>query len=80
MKGPHLDPKSTYTEGFKPVKGDDLDRPHPEDLLHPNGPIQQITSYSNQFPGFRGTNQYVKPTNKHSIGYFPLRSKSTYEK
>ena len=25
-------------------------------------------------------NQYIKPTNKHSIGYFPLRSKTTYGK
>lgn len=78
LKGPHLDMKSTYSEGFKPVKGDELTRPHPEDLLHPHGPAQQITSYSHQFPGFRGDNQYVKPTDRHAIAYFPLRSKSTY--
>jgi hypothetical protein len=80
LKGPHLDMKSTYSEGFKQVRGDDLDRPHPEDLLHPHGPCQQVTSYSNHYPGFKGGNQYVKPTDKHSIAYFPLRSKSTYSK
>jgi len=49
-------------------------------LLHPAGPSLQLTSYTTEFPGFRGDNQYVKPTNKHAIGYFPLRSKTTYSK
>ncbi len=71
---------STYTQGFKDRKGDPLDRPHPGDLLKSRGPCQQITSYSNQFPGHKMDNQYVKPTDKHSIGYFPLRSKTTYGK
>ncbi len=48
--------------------------------MHPHGPCQQLTSYSTQFPGFKGDNQYVKPTDKHAIGYFPLRSKTTYSK
>lgn len=80
LKGPFLELGSIYSEGFKPVKGDELTRPHPEDLLHPAGPSLQLTSYSTEFPGFRGDNQYVKPTNKHAIGYFPLRSKTTYSK
>ena len=80
LKGPFLEKGSIYTEGFKPVKGDDLTRPHPEDLLHPAGPSLQLTSYCTDYPGFRGDNQYVKPTNKHAIGYFPLRSKTTYSK
>jgi hypothetical protein len=80
LKGPHLDMGSIYHKGFKQVKGDELTRPHPEDLLHPDGPCQQLTSYSTEYPGFRGDNQYVKPTDKHSIAYFPLRSKTTYSK
>lgn len=37
-----------------------------------------MTSYSSGFPGYKGDNQYVKPTDKYTRGYFPLRSKSTY--
>lgn len=37
-----------------------------------------MTSYSSGFPGYRGGNQYVKPTDRHTRGYFPLRSRSTY--
>ena len=57
-----------------------MKRPKPEDLLHPDGPSLELTSYTTEFPGFRGDNQYVKPTNKHAIGYLPLRSKTTYSK
>lgn len=80
LLGPHLEMSSTYREGFKDRKGDDIERPIPEDLLHSNGPCPQLSSYSSQFPGYRGDNQYVKPTDKHTRGYFPLRSKSTYTK
>ena len=80
LKGPHLDLSSTYGNGFRGSKGDDVERPHPEDLLHSNGPCPQLSSYKAQFPGYKGDNQYVKPTDKHSRGYFPLRSKSTYSK
>lgn len=80
LKGPHLDMGSTYGKGFKGSKGDDVERPHPEDLLHSNGPCPKLSSYTSQFPGYKGDNQYVKPTDKHSRGYFPLRSKSTYNK
>jgi hypothetical protein len=78
LQGPHLDLNSTYLEGFTNRKGDKVERPHPEDLLHSNGPAPNLSSYSSQFPGYRGDNQYVKPTDKHTRGYFPLRSKSTY--
>lgn len=78
LKGPHLDMNSTQREGFTGRPGDKIERPHPEDLLHSNGPCPQLSSYSAQFPGYRGDNQYVKPTDKHTRGEFPLRSKSTY--
>jgi hypothetical protein len=47
-------------------------------LLHSNGPCSQFSTYSSHFPGYRGDNQYVKPTDRHTRAYFPLRSKSTY--
>ena len=78
LQGPHLEMWSTYTNGFTGNKGDNIERPHPEDLLHSNGPCPQLSSYSSQFPGYRGDNQYVKPTDRHTRGYFPLRSRSTY--
>jgi len=78
LKGPHLDMNSTHREGFKGLPGDKLERPRPEDLLHSNGPCPQLSSYSANFPGYHGDNQYIKPTDKHTRGYFPLRSKSTY--
>lgn len=42
------------------------------------GPLSTITSYISGFPGHVGSNQYVKPTDKHVRGDFPLNSKSTY--
>lgn len=80
LQGPHLDIDSIYRQSFRGKFGDKLDRPHPEDLLHSNGPSPNISSYSSQFPGYKGDNQYVKPTDKHTRGSFPLRSKSTYSK
>jgi hypothetical protein len=68
LKGPHLDMNSVYREGFKGKSGDSLSRPHPEDLLHSEGPSLNLSSYSAQFPGYRGDNQYVKPTDKHTRG------------
>jgi len=80
LRGPHLDLNSTYTEGFPGRNGDNLERPHPADNLNVGGPSPNLTSYSSQFPGYRGDNQYVKPTDNHTRGYFPLRSRSTYNK
>ena len=80
LRGPHLDMNSTYHEGFKGKSGDKIERPKPEDLLKSSGPCQQLTTYSSLFPGFKGGNQYVKPTDKHVRADFPLRSKSTYTK
>ena len=80
LQGPHLDIDSIYRHSYKGRLGDQLDRPHPEDLLHSNGPSPNLSSYSTQFPGHKGDNQYVKPTDRHTRGYFPLRSKSTYSK
>lgn len=31
-------------------------------MLKSGGPCQNLTSYSSGFPGFKGANQYVKPT------------------
>jgi hypothetical protein len=73
-----LDINSIYRDSFRGKDGDKLDRPHPEDLLHSKGPAPLLSSYTSQFPGYKGGNQYVKPTDKHSRAYFPLRSKSTY--
>ena len=78
LKGPHLDLKSTYSHGFKGKEGDKLDRPRPEDLIKSSGLDLKLSTYSAHFPGYRGQNQYVKPTDKHTRGYIPLRSKSTY--
>ena len=69
---------STYKDGFYNRKGDDIERPKPEDLLSSEGPAQELTSYGAQFPGHHGDNQYVKPTDRHIRGNFPLRSRSTY--
>ena len=80
LQGPHLDINSTYRTGFTRRNGDKVERPTPEDLLHSNGPCPQLSSYTSQFPGYKGDNQYVKPTDKHTRGYFPLRSRSTYAK
>ena len=80
LQGPHLDMNSTYLEGFRGKTGDALDRPSPEDLIKRTGPCAQLSSYSSQFPGYRGDNQYVRPTDQHTRGYFPLRSKTTYAK
>ena len=78
LQGPHLDINTVYRTGFSGSKGDKIERQHPQDLLHSNGPAANLSSYSSQFPGYRGDNQYIKPTDKHTRGYFPLRSKSTY--
>lgn len=42
------------------------------------GPSPNLTSYSSGFPGYKGDNQYVKPTDKHSRANFPLMSRTTY--
>lgn len=69
---------TTYHQGFKGRTGDDIEKPHPKDCLGVDGPSQQLTTYGVQFPGHHGSNQYVKPTDKHAISYHPLRCKTTY--
>lgn len=78
LKGPHLDINSTYSQGFRGKAGDQIDRPHPEDLIKSSGPCPKLSTYSSHFPGHKGQNQYVKPTDRHTRDEFPLRSKSTY--
>jgi hypothetical protein len=69
---------STYLDGYTGRNGDDLERPRPQDILRTEGPATDLTSYVVEFPGHRGRNQYVKPTDRHTRGYFPLKCKSTY--
>ena len=76
--GPHLDMCTTYHDRFKGRGGDQLEKPHPKDSLGIEGPSQQLSTYATQFPGHHGANQYIKPTDKHSITYHPLRCKTTY--
>ena len=78
LKGDHLDINSIYRDSFKGKDGDKVERPHPEDLLHSKGPAPLLSSYTSQFPGYKGDNQYVKPTDKYARGHFPMRTKSTY--
>lgn len=66
---------------------DQLDRPKPQDRLKFEGPTQNLTSYGQFFIGHHGKNQYVyysfiqvKPTDKHTIGKFPLLSKTVYQR
>ena len=40
--------------------------------------MMNLTSYSSNFPGHRGDNQYVKPTDNHTRGAFPMRCRTTY--
>ena len=44
------------------------------------GPSPNLTSYASGFPGYKCNNQYVKPTDRHTRAYFPLRGKSNYTK
>ena len=59
---------STKQKSFLGKKGDDVNRPKPEDLLKTGGPSPNLSSYSSQFPGYKGDNQYIKPTDKHVRG------------
>lgn len=80
LQGPNLEINSIYLKDYAGDKGDNIERPTPEDLLKTGGPGQKLTSYSSGFPGYRCNNQYVKPTNLHTRGRFPLSSKTTYSK
>ena len=78
--GPHLDLSSIQKKDFSGRKGDDTSRPKPEDLLKTGGPSPHLTTYSSGFPGFKGSNQYVKPTDNMVRGNFPLQANTTYGK
>ena len=75
-----MDINSTYRNSYIGNQGDKIEKPHPEDLLKTGGPDLSLSSYRSQFPGYKGNNQYIKPTDKHTRDSFPLRSKSTYAK
>ena len=78
LKGPNLSTSSVYLKDYPGQEGDEISRPVPEDLLKTGGPCPKLSSYSSGFPGYRGVNQYVKPTDQYIRGGFPLRSRSTY--
>lgn len=59
LKGYHLDMNTEYLQKYKNTKLDKIEKPKPEDTLKFNGPPQSITTYGHQFPGHRGSNQYV---------------------
>lgn len=73
LKGPNLSNNSIYLKDFNGKNGDKLERPTPEDLLKTGGPCNKLSSYSSGFPGYQCGNQYVKPTDRHTRGYFPFR-------
>lgn len=79
LNGPHLQMNSTFQNDFPMKAPDDLNRPKPEDLLKTGGPCPNISSYVADYPGHKGPNQYVKPTDMHTRGDFPLRANSTYQ-
>jgi len=49
-------------------------------LLKIGGPCPKLTTYSSGFPGYKGDNQYIKPTDNTVRGHFPLKSDTTYGK
>jgi hypothetical protein len=69
---------SSYLKDYDKPNGDPLSRPKPEDLLKKGGPDLKLSTYRAEFPGHHGDNQYIKPTDKHTRGKFPLRGRSTY--
>jgi hypothetical protein len=69
---------SNYKKYYDGKKGDPNERPRPEDLLKSGGPCQNLTSYSSGFPGYKGMNQYIKPTDNMIRDPFPMMSRSTY--
>ena len=71
---------STYGKDFDGKNGP-VERPHPDDCLGVGGPAANLTTYSSGFPGYRGDNQYVKPTNNtHLNGALGFHGNSIYRK
>ena len=82
LQGPHLDMKTTYSTEFQEtqIQAGFHTQP-PEDLIKTgNNFFSKLTSYSSLFPGYRGANQYVKPTDRHTRGQICFKSKSTYSR
>lgn len=72
-----MEVNSTYDKDFD-GRTSEVEKFKPEDTLKLQGPCQELTSYTCEFPGHKGRNQYVRYTDKHTRGYFPMRSRSTY--
>lgn len=77
LAGPNLELKSVYLQDYS-AKSGQLESAKPNNNLKTEGPFMGLTSYSSGFPGHRGDNQYVKPTDSHLRGYFPMRCRTTY--
>ena len=60
LKGDHIAMESRHRKEYDGKLGDINERRRPEDLLKTGGHLQQLTSYSSGFPGYRGDNQYVQ--------------------
>lgn len=65
LKGPHLDMNSTQRTSFIDKVPQVVEKPRPEDLLHMKGPVLNMTTYKTTFPGYKGSNQYVRHTDQH---------------
>lgn len=78
LNGPHLDLGTNNKIDYNGKQGDIPERHRPEDLLKTGGPSQNLTSYSSGFPGFKGANQYIKPSDSAVRADFPMMSRSTY--
>lgn len=81
IENPLLTFSSTYRDHYPKNDGDPLHRPKPDDLLGiKGGPSLELTSYSSQFPGHKGKNQYVPMNPEHPRGGLAFNSSTTYLK
>ena len=87
-----MDNKSTYGNEFKTedyvklanfnsnkIKEAKLN-PETNSNFNAETPFQKITTYSNNFIGHHGDNQYVKRIEKLFVPSLPFKGKSTYQK
>mgnify|MGYP003683777939 CR=1 FL=1 len=81
-KGGHLEMKTMYGQKFVENQ---VEKPEkckgPDGWLHTagsDGPLCRTTSYSTGFPGFKGTNQYVKPAKDQTRAGLSFQGKTTY--
>ncbi len=68
---------STYAFSFRDKIPSIVEKHHPDDLLHFEGPLNNLTTYKTKFPGNRGSNPYVRPKQLFVGGNFPLKNQKT---